>query len=75
LSNIAEAYRKRRYEAALVAKLNDAEAEAAETQVWIEFALKCRYVRKNVANKTYKEYDNIIGKLVTMINNPHNWTI
>lgn len=37
-SNIAEAWRKRRYEAAFVSKLNDAEAEAAETQVWLEFS-------------------------------------
>jgi four helix bundle protein len=40
-SNIAEAWRKRRYEAAFVSKLNDAEAEAAETQVWVEFSVKC----------------------------------
>ena len=31
-SNIAEAWRKRRYEAAFVSKLNDAEGEAAEAQ-------------------------------------------
>jgi len=37
-SNIAEAWRKRRYEAAFVSKLNDAEAEAAETQTWVSFA-------------------------------------
>ena len=36
-ANIAEAWRKRRYEAAFVAKLNDAEGEAAETQTWIEY--------------------------------------
>jgi four helix bundle protein len=32
-ANIAEAWRKRRYEAALIAKLSDSEGEAAETQV------------------------------------------
>lgn len=37
-ANLAEAWRKRRYEAAFIAKLNDAEGEAAETQTWIEFA-------------------------------------
>jgi len=40
-ANLAEAWRKRRYEAAFVAKLNDCEAEAAETQTWLEFAVKC----------------------------------
>lgn len=40
-ANLAEAWRKRRYKAAFIAKLSDAESEAAETQVWIEFALAC----------------------------------
>ncbi len=31
-ANLAEAWRKRRYEAAFIAKLSDAEAEAAETR-------------------------------------------
>ena len=40
-ANMAEAWRKRRYQAAFIAKLSDCEAEAAETQTWIEFAVKC----------------------------------
>ncbi|AUB37570.1 S23 ribosomal protein [Nostoc flagelliforme CCNUN1] len=40
-ANFAEGWRKRRYQAAFVAKLNDCEAESAETQTWIEFAVKC----------------------------------
>jgi four helix bundle protein len=39
-ANIAEGWRKRRYEAAFVSKLSDAETEAAETQVHVEFALR-----------------------------------
>ena len=35
---LPEAWRKRRYPAAFVAKLSDAESEAAETQTWVEFA-------------------------------------
>ena len=34
-ANIAEAWRKRRYQAAFISKLNDCEAEAAETQTWL----------------------------------------
>ena len=45
--NIAEAWRKRRYEAAFVSKLNDAEAEAAETQTWLHFAIECGYLPKD----------------------------
>src|SRR6266540_2809287 len=44
--NLAEACRRRRYEAAFIAKLNEVEAEAAETQVWIEFAVRCSYVER-----------------------------
>src|SRR5437870_5485969 len=45
-ANLAEAWRKRRYEAAFVSKLNDGEAEAAETQTWIEFAVRCKYLSR-----------------------------
>ena len=37
-ANLAEAWRRRRYQAAFVAKLSEAEAEAAETQVHVEIA-------------------------------------
>jgi four helix bundle protein len=46
-ANLAEAWRKRRYRAAFVGKLSDAEAEAAETQVWIEFAVRCGYLDRD----------------------------
>ncbi len=48
-SNIAEAWRKRRYRAAFIAKLSDAESEAAETQVWLEFADKCEYTQGEIS--------------------------
>ncbi|MCG6134355.1 MAG: four helix bundle protein [Nostoc sp. LLA-1] len=38
-ANLAEAWRKCRYEAAFVAKLSDSESEAAETQTWLKFAV------------------------------------
>jgi four helix bundle protein len=58
-SNIAEAWRKRRYEAAFVSKLNDAEAEAAETQTWLEFSGRCNYRDAAVGRELYTTYDNI----------------
>lgn len=45
--NIAEAWRKRRYPKSFVAKLSDSDGEAAETQVWLEYALGCNYSVKN----------------------------
>jgi four helix bundle protein len=72
-SNIAEAWRKRRYEAAFVSKLNDSEAEAAETQTWLQFAVECGYLSAKVGEELRQTYDHIIGKLVNMIVNPHPW--
>ena len=74
-ANIAEAWRKRRYKGSFISKLNDSEAEAAETQVWIEYSVKCSYIKKDIAVELHNEYDNIIGKLVMMINRPENWII
>ncbi len=74
-SNLAEAWRKRRYEGAFVSKLSDAEAEAAETQVWLEFSVKCSYLDAKVARQLYIAYENILGKLVNMIWHPEQWTI
>ncbi len=54
-ANLAEAWRKRRYKAHFISKLSDAEAEAAETQVWIEFAAKCNYLHKTRARELYKD--------------------
>lgn len=72
-ANMAEAWRKRRYEAAFVAKLNDCEAESAETQTWIEFAVKCSYMDVESGRELYGTYNRILGGLVSMIVNPSPW--
>ena len=69
-ANLAEAWRKRRYETAFRAKLSDSEAEAAETQTWIEFAVKCNYLSVETGRELYSSYNQVIGGLVNMINNP-----
>jgi four helix bundle protein len=74
-ANIAEGWRKRRYEAAFINKLFDAEAEAAETQTWLEFAFECEYVPAEVMKELKKTYDYVIGKLVKMIINPAPWIL
>ena len=74
-ANLAEAWRKRRYEAHFISKLSDSEAEAAETQVWIEFAVASEYLDRTQARKLYKTYDEVIGTLVGMINHPETWII
>lgn len=74
-ANISEAFRKRRYPKAFVSKLSDSEAEAAETQCWLEFSYKCKYIDKKEFDRLYKIYDNILGKLVRMMNQSEKWSI
>ncbi len=74
-ANLAEAWRKRRYEAAFVSKLNDVEAEAAETQTWLEFAVRCEYLSADVGRTLFKDYDEIISILVAIINSPDSWVL
>jgi four helix bundle protein len=74
-ANLAEAWRKRRYEAAFVSKMNDSEGEAAETQTWLEFAVRCGYINKEKGRLLFKAYDEIIAILVTMINHPESWVM
>jgi four helix bundle protein len=74
-TNIAEAWRKRRYEAAFVAKLSDAEAEAAETQSWLEFAVQCEYLARDDAAQLYQAYHEVLATLVGMINNCEKWVL
>lgn len=74
-ANITEAWRKRRYPASFVAKLSDAEGEAAETQTWLQFAVECEYIDRSKAKLLNAEYDAILGMIVKMISNPDSWTL
>jgi len=74
-ANISEGWRKRRYPRAFVSKLSDADAEAAETQVWLEFASRCGYLDSQLLHELVAIYNNILGKLVVMMNHPENWRL
>lgn len=74
-ANIGEAWRKRRYPNAFVSKLSDAEAEAAETQVWLELATRCGYLEPTVSTELEQTYEHILGKLVNMLSHPDQWAI
>lgn len=74
-ANLAEAFRKRRYPKNFVSKLSDCEAEAAETQVWLDFALACEYLSVETYEKLYNDYNIIIGMLVKMIVEPEKWSV
>jgi four helix bundle protein len=74
-ANMAEAWRKRRYEAAFVSNLSDSEGESAETQVWLEFAVKCQYLDANRAKDLHRRYEEILRMIVAMITQPQHWVI
>lgn len=74
-ANIAEAFRKRRYEKAFISKLSDAEGEAAETQVWLDYSFECGYLPGPICQNLFTEYEKTIGMLVNMMNHPEKWSL
>lgn len=74
-ANLAEAWRKRRYVAAFISKINDAEGEAAETQTWIEFSFRSGYMEAEIGRDLFKTYEEIISMLVAMAINADSWCL
>jgi four helix bundle protein len=72
-TNIAEAWRKRRYEAAFISKLSDSDTEAAETEVHLSFARDCGYLTADVQQKLLDRYDHICRQLTNMMNDSASW--
>jgi len=73
-ANLAEAFRKRKYPKYFVSKLSDSEGEAAESQVWLDFALEFGYITKEHFEMLDDKYEKIIGKLVNMSAHPEKWS-
>ena len=65
-TNLSEAWRKRRYKAVFINKISDAAQEAAETQTWLEFALKCNYISEEIFKRLDERYEHIYAMLNTM---------
>ena len=74
-ANIAEAWRKRRYANHFVSKLSDADAEAAETIVWLDFALEFGYLIPEEHKRLVDIYDHICSQLAVMMSKPQEWTL
>ena len=73
-ANIAEAFRKRRYEKAFVAKLSDSEGEAAETQTWLDFSRDCKYISPELCDRLNQEYEHVLAMIVNMLKSPEKWS-
>lgn len=72
-ANLAEGFRKRRYPNMLVNKLTDCDAEASETQVWIDFALDCGYLSKENHDRLTEGYEEVGRMLYGMMSNPEKF--
>lgn len=72
-TNLAEAFKRKRYKAYFISKLNDSDTENAETEVWLDFAKDCSYLDSVEYNELIA-LNTEVGKLVWyMINNPEKF--
>ena len=72
-SNIAEGYRKKLYPKMFVSKMADADGEATETQVWLDFAEECGYLSKDRQLELRAGYEELGRMLGSMIAHPENF--
>ena len=72
-ANFAEAYRKKFYPKSFIYKLTDYDAENSETNVWIDFALVCKYMNNEIANSLRTKCEEVGILLNHMINNPEKY--
>ena len=74
-ANIAEGYRKKRYPKMFVSKMADADGEATETQVWLDFARDCGYLSPQLQAKLTAGYEEVGRMLGGMINDPERFSV
>jgi four helix bundle protein len=73
-ANLAEGFRKRRYQNHFVSKLTDCDAEATETQVWLDFAHDCGYLSQENRNRLTSGYEEVGRMLSGMMAHPDKFT-
>lgn len=71
--NTACAYRRRKYPKHFSSKITDANEEATETQIWLNFAHDCKYIKDEIRNKLYIEYEEVGRMLGSMADNPEKF--
>ena len=72
-TNIAEAYRKKKYPAHFDLKITDSDAENSETNIWLDFSKDCDYITLDLHSKLVARNDEIGRLLNQMINNPDKY--
>ncbi len=72
-ANLAEGFRKRQYPSMFVSKLADADAEATETQVWLDFARDCGYLSQDLHRRIVTGYEQLGRMLGRMMADPQKF--
>jgi four helix bundle protein len=72
--NIGEGYRKRVYPKHFSSKMTDADGEATETSIWLDFALDCEYMDQQSYNALQEKYNEIGRMLNAMAQHPEKFT-
>jgi four helix bundle protein len=72
--NIGEGYRKRIYPKHFTSKMTDADGEATETSIWLDFALDAGYIDSNTNNALQTKYLEIGRMLNAMALHPEKFT-
>ena len=72
-SNIGEGYRKKQYPRMFVSKIADADGEATETQIWLDFAVECGYLNVEHQKKLLAGYEELGKMLGVMIAHPERF--
>ncbi|WP_167610769.1 four helix bundle protein [Maribellus sediminis] len=70
---IGEGYRKRQYPKHFSSKMSDSDIENTETQVSLDFALKCEYISKVEYNSLIEKSEEVGRLLNHMIENPEKY--
>ncbi len=73
-ANLAEGYRKRQYRSMFISKMADCDAEATETQVWLDFARDCGYLSPECHGQLTAGYQELGRMLNGMIAKPESFT-
>ena len=66
-ANLAEAWKKRRYEKAFISKVIDCAGEAGETEVWLDLSKDFGYLNEIKYHEFIKRYDEVNRMLFGMI--------
>jgi four helix bundle protein len=72
-ANLAEGYRKKRYPAHFISKISDSDSENSETNVWLDFALSCKYIFVEKHTEMLLRNEEIGRLLNHMMNNPDRY--